>query len=124
MVTIKHSGNYCATTSTATILTITNPVCYDNPNNGAGELPSNHGITTLQRAGAEVSNGNWPMVRTGAWTVLESKTKGFVITRVATANLGLITSPQEGMMVYDTTAHCLKIYSDSTWKCFETPACP
>ena len=124
VVTIKHSGNYCATTSTATILTITNPVCYDNPNNGAGELPSNHGITTLQRAGAEVSNGNWPMVRTGAWTVLESKTKGFVITRVATANLGLITSPQEGMMVYDTTANCLKIYSDSTWKCFETPACP
>ena len=104
--------------------TDTAAVCYDLPNTGAGELPSNNGITTLQRAGAQTSNGNWPMVRTGAWTVLESKTKGFIITRVATANLGLIASPQEGMMVYDTTAKCLKIYSDLAWSCFLTPTCP
>lgn len=132
VVTVRHPNNYCGT-FTQTILTI-NAACYDLPNNGAGELPTNHGITTLQRAGSEVSNGNWPMVRTGAWTVLESKTKGFVITRMTTLEiegqttptviLSQITNPQEGMMVYDKTAKCLKIYSDSAWKCFETPACP
>lgn len=96
--------------------------CYDLPNNGAGEKATNHGITTLQRAGA--NNGNWPMVRTGAWTALESKTKGFVITRILKADLGKISVPQEGMMVYDTTDKCLKIYSDGVWSCFSTPACP
>ena len=130
VVTIKHPGNYCGA-SRQTVLTVST-VCFDQPNNGTGELPANHGITTLQRAGT--SNGNWPMVRTGAWTVLESKTKGFVITRMTTLEiegqttptviLSQITNPQEGMMVYDKTAKCLKIYSDSAWKCFETPACP
>ena len=38
-------------------------------------LDTNHGITALGRAGAD--NNNWPMVRKGAWTVLEAKTKGF-----------------------------------------------
>lgn len=92
-------------------------------------LEAKHGITALNRAG--VNNGNWPMERKGAWTVLESKEKGFVINRVATtANLSFITNPIEGMMVYDEQADCLKIYTTkegetvANWHCFTTQTCP
>lgn len=85
-----------------------------------------HGITSLGRAGAE--NGNWPMVRNNAWTVLESKTKGFVINRISTtAAIVALPNPLEGMMVYDEQADCLKINTDGTsggWKCFNTQTCP
>ncbi|MCU7615807.1 thrombospondin type 3 repeat-containing protein [Chryseobacterium sp. PBS4-4] len=104
--------------------------CYNNPNTSTLGIPTNHGITLLKRAGAE--NGNWPMIRTSAHTVLESNTKGFVITRMtsdpaqtsAANHLNKITNPQEGMMVYDLFSKCLKIYSDAAWSCFSTPACP
>ncbi|WP_456233886.1 beta strand repeat-containing protein [Soonwooa purpurea] len=91
--------------------------------------PSQQGITALGRAGA--NNGNWPMLRESAWTVLESKEKGFVVNRVATtAGLANITNPIEGMIVYDTEAKCLKIYTlkegdaAMAWHCMITPACP
>lgn len=91
--------------------------------------PTKHGITALARAGAQ--NDNWPMTRQSAWTVLESKEKGFVVNRVATtAGLSTITNPVEGMMVYDEEVDCLKIFTlksgDTTmgWHCFTTPACP
>lgn len=106
-------------------------VCYNPVTNNDTGTPTQHGITLLQRAGANNAD-NWPMVRKGAFTVLESNTKGFVVTRVATtAALANITNPVEGMMVYDGEAKCLKIYvvdnttaSNSAWKCFSTPACP
>ncbi|NML70814.1 hypothetical protein HHL23_13560 [Chryseobacterium sp. RP-3-3] len=95
----------------------------------ANTYPTKHGITALGRAGAE--NENWPMVRQSAWTVLESKEKGFVVNRVATtAGLASITNPVEGMMVYDEQADCLKIYTLKSgdtvmaWHCFTTQACP
>lgn len=103
--------------------------CYEDPNTAGSGAPSVHGITVLKRAGSD--SGNWPMIRKGAHTVLESNTKGFVITRVSTGGLDAITAPIDGMMVYDTTAKCLKIYTvdaaDSAqtgWKCFNKPACP
>ena len=101
-------------------------VCYRPATTAGTSLPSNHGITALGRAGT--GNGNWPMVRTGAWTVLEAKTKGFVVNRVpTTAEVEAIPNPIEGMMVYDIQADCLKINIDGTstgWKCFNTPTCP
>ena len=84
-------------------------------------MPTRHGITALGRAGAD--NSNWPMVRQSAWTVLEAKTKGFVVNRVANPATD-ITNPVEGMMVFDTTAQCLKIYNGTVWSCYTTPACP
>ena len=96
--------------------------CYKLPNTNAGvTVPSNHGITALGRAGAD--NSNWPMVRQSAWTVLEAKTKGFVVNRVANPTTD-IANPVEGMMVFDTTAQCLKIYNGTVWSCYSTPACP
>lgn len=98
-------------------------ICYNDANTGYGiAATTQHGITLLKRAGAE--NGNWPMVRKGAHTALESNTKGFVITRIPTTGFSAITSPVEGMMVYDTTVNCLKIYDGTGWKCFSTPSCP
>lgn len=104
-------------------------VCYKPGITGGTTLETKHGITALGRAGAD--NDNWPMVRKGAWTVLESKEKGFLPNRVAlTANLSAITNPIEGMMVYDEEADCLKIYTtkegDTTpaWHCFNTQTCP
>lgn len=115
--------------STADVIINLIKTCYNPVTNTAAGTPVKHGITLLKRAGAD--NGNWPMNRSSAHTALESNTKGFVITRVPTSGLSAITNPVEGMMVYDTTAKCLKIYvvdnttpANTGWKCFSTPACP
>ncbi|WP_294304347.1 GEVED domain-containing protein, partial [uncultured Chryseobacterium sp.] len=105
------------------------PFCYKPAATGGTTLDTKHGITALGRAGTD--NGNWPMVRKGAWTALESKEKGFVINRVATtAGLSTITNPVEGMIVYDQQAQCLKMYtvkegdSSPAWHCITTQTCP
>lgn len=98
-------------------------ICFNDPNMTGTSQETKMGITLLKRAGAEDAD-NWPMVRTGGHLALESNTQGFVITRIAKADLGNITSPQEGMMVYDTTEKCLKLYSNGVWSCFNTPTCP
>ncbi|GGP06684.1 hypothetical protein GCM10010992_27580 [Cloacibacterium rupense] len=112
--------------------------CYKPAITDGNTYPTNHGITALGRAGA--SSDNWPMVRQSAWTVLEAKTKGFVINRVKfnasnqpVADNGItlvITNPIEGMLVYDTTNNCLKVYTsidngvNFNWYCFGTQTCP
>lgn len=97
-------------------------ICYDDANTSGPGIDSKFGITLLGRAGKD--QGNWPVVRKSALAVLESNTKGFVITRLNTMQIDAIDSPQDGMMVYDTTAKCLKIYDGNAWYCFNTPACP
>ncbi|KAA0126313.1 hypothetical protein FY557_17935 [Chryseobacterium sp. SN22] len=97
-------------------------VCYDDANTSAAGTDSKIGITLLKRAGTD--DGNWPMIRKSAHVVLESNTKGLVITRLSTPQINAIVSPQEGMMVYDITAKCLKLYDGTAWSCFSTPACP
>lgn len=101
------------------------PTCYclKDPTTTGTASATNHGISLLRRAGAEDAD-NWPMVRKSAHTVLESNSKGFVPTRMQTADLSKITEPVEGMMVFDTTAKCLKIYNGTAWRCFTTPTCP
>ncbi|RYD96205.1 MAG: DUF11 domain-containing protein [Sphingobacteriales bacterium] len=116
----------CQTATVTILVTATSTVCYKPATTAGTALPTNHGITALGRAG--VDNGNWPMVRKGAWTVLEAKTKGFVINRISTTALvEAIANPVEGMMVYDEQADCLKINTNGTstgWKCFNTQTCP
>lgn len=94
---------------------------------GAPVLNTLQGITSLGRAGADASN--WPMVRKGAWTALESKTKGFVMNRLTTQQITAIPAANlvEGMMVYNTTLGCLQINTTGTaggWTCFNTQGCP
>ena len=105
--------------------------CYKPATTIGSTLPTNHGISALGRGGNDgdgVTTNDWPMVRNGAWTVLEAKTKGFVINRISTTALvEAIANPVEGMMVYDEQADCLKINTDGTvtgWKCFNTQTCP
>ena len=119
--------------SAGVVVTIIDCACYNDPKLSPGnELPTKHGITLLKRAGA-ADTDNWPMVRNGGFTALESNSKGFVITRLTTVEiegqaspliLPKIANPQEGMMVYDKTAKCLKLYSDGVWSCFNTQTCP
>ena len=132
-------GNTMVTVSSANVLNINFGLyfdrCFKTPPVTTGGLPTNHGITALSRAG-EDGDGNttndWPMVRKGAWTALEAKTKGFVINRVAAnyepplddGQVPTITNPVKGMMIYDTTNKCLKIYTGTTWKCFNVQTCP
>ena len=101
--------------------------CYKPAQTTGTALDTNHGITALGRAGDD--NSNWPMVRKGAWTVLEAKTKGFVVNRLTDAQITAIPSAdlREGMMVYNITQDCLQINIDGTatgWKCFNNQTCP
>ncbi len=115
------------------------PYCYKPAVTSGTVLDTNHGITAINRAGSNivksdtgVQSDNWPMVRKGAWTALESKTKAFVVNRVDFDSstpypkpVGIAeTNYVEGMMVYDKTNHCLKIYDGTNWRCYETQACP
>jgi|GEM_PF-1573156 len=98
--------------------------CY-NPASTPGTGPDTKvGISLLKRAG-NTNTDNWPMVRKSGHVALESNTQGFVITRMSTAEItNNITDPKEGMMVYDKDDHCLKIFADGVWSCFNKPACP
>lgn len=97
-------------------------LCYNDANTARVGVDTKYGITLLQKAGT--NDGNWPMIRKSAHTVLESNSKGFVITRMTTAQVDAITLPQDGMMVFDTTLSCLKLYDGVAWSCFKTPTCP
>ncbi|WP_026978883.1 DUF11 domain-containing protein [Flavobacterium tegetincola] len=118
--------------------TITITACYLpgslNPNAGS-TLDTSVGISSLDRAGAASA---WPQARKSGWIAIEAKTKGFVLNRVKFTNnvpvaqdgvTLVITTPIEGMMVYDTTNNCLKMYTtlngtDFAWFCMTTQTCP
>ncbi|SFN51532.1 hypothetical protein SAMN05421594_3103 [Chryseobacterium oleae] len=99
--------------------TITDPVCYKNPLTTGIALPTQMGITAFNRAGNSTSN--WPKIRTGGYLVLESSTKGMVITRTVKEN---ITNPVIGMIIYETNDNCISIYTSSGWRCYRSLACP
>ncbi|MFC7346076.1 DUF6923 family protein [Chryseobacterium zhengzhouense] len=119
----------------------TNGVCYKPGIIAGTALDTKVGITTLNRAGATDAD-NWPMARKGGWVALESKTKGFVPNRVAFTDadtnpatpdtpVGIAAANfREGMMVYDTTNKCLKVYTmkdgdtSMAWHCVTTQTCP
>lgn len=122
------TGNDGAVSGNITIQS-SNNICYRPGITSGTALDSKVGITSLGRAGD--NQDNWPMVRKGAWLVLESKTKGFVMNRLTSAQIAAIptSSLVEGMMVFDTNAQCLKVYTtnDSNvlgWYCMQTQTCP
>ncbi len=108
--------------------------CYKPGITNGTTLNSITGITSIDRSSID-NQDNWPMVRKGAWLVLESANKGFVLNRVPfnadDKPIGIpVTDFVEGMTVYDTTNNCMKIYTTTDegatfeWKCFENQACP
>ena len=57
----------------------------------------------------------WPADVPNGFIVLESKNKGLVISRVSSSTN--VLEPQEGMLIYDTSGSCIKLYNGTTWKC-------
>ncbi|WP_292009565.1 hypothetical protein [Chryseobacterium sp.] len=114
-------------TATDTIIVPAAATCYKPAVTAGTELSSHYGITSLERA--QGGDNNWPGARKGAWTVLESKTKGLVLNRLSDAQVASIPAAdlKEGMIVYNTTQNCLQVNIDGTstgWRCFNTQSCP
>lgn len=108
--------------------------CYIPGATNGQSLQSFVGISSLGRVGT-IDADKWPMARSGAWLVLESKTKGFVLIRVAFNPSGVPTGIPasnfvEGMLVYDVTNNCLKMYTSKDkgisygWYKIDRQACP
>ncbi|KFC21111.1 beta strand repeat-containing protein [Epilithonimonas lactis] len=87
---------------------------------GVGGEPTIQGFTALGRAGGDAAE--WPGKIKGAYTALDARTKGFVINRLPTSALGSVVGVV-GMMVYDTTENCLKVYDGTAWSCFSKQTC-
>ena len=84
---------------------------------GGTQVSSNVGISVMQQ------NATGPENRNNGHIILEAKTKGFVISRMPTVNLPAGAAAVKGMLVYDTTVNCLKLYNGTTWGCI-APSCP
>ncbi|AYN00606.1 hypothetical protein EAG08_10030 [Chryseobacterium sp. 3008163] len=136
-ITVPSGGILNTSTITPQCLIVTASIpssCYKPGITSGTALDSKVGITSLSRAGA-TDPDNWPMVRKGAWLVLESKTKGFVVNRLPFDGSGNpigipVADFTEGMMVYDTVNNCLKMYTSTdggfsfSWQCLNTQTCP
>ncbi len=88
------------------------PSCIEDPDMGPGGVESSMGISTLEKQLEE-----WMENIPNGFIVLESKNKGFVITRIA--NEMTIEDPQEGMLIYDESVHCVKLFYGNQWHCIQ-----
>ncbi|WP_322969497.1 lectin-like domain-containing protein [Faecalibacter sp. LW9] len=69
----------------------------------------------------------WPENISNGFIALDSKEKGFVITRVThvggtdgtPVSTDSIADPKEGMLVYDIQDQCVKLYNGTAWNCIE-----
>ena len=92
-------------------------VCRKLPNNLPADSFTKIGISTLNKV-----DNQWPETHIpNGFIALESANKGMVVTRGISAN---IPNPVEGMIMYDTSDNCIKLYSvDATntgsWNCIK-----
>jgi len=86
----------------------TQPGAFDQ----AGQV-STTGVSDL--AGFTGGATGWPANVPNGHVVIESKNKGFVITRVSSS--AAIVNPVEGMLIYDIAAACVKLYNGTVWNC-------
>ena len=93
----------------------TNPGVFD-----AAGLPSTTGVSDL--AGFTGGATGWPANVPNGHVVIESKNKGFVITRVSSS--AAIVNPVEGMLIYDIAAACVKLYNGTVWNCLAKDCTP
>lgn len=85
-------------------------ICAKPGDFSTGGAPTKIGISTQK-----VKPEGWPENVPNGHILLESKEKGFVITRVA--NEGAIANPREGMLIYDEAEHCVKLHNGTSWHC-------
>ncbi|UKB82541.1 hypothetical protein LF887_16175 [Chryseobacterium sp. MEBOG06] len=93
-------------------------VCTKLPTSGTPDGFTSFGITVQQKS------SSWPGNIPNGFLAMESKDKGFVITRVQhvsqTPQPGdAIAEPKEGMLLYDIQDKCVKLYNGTQWKCVE-----
>ncbi|MBO9690329.1 hypothetical protein [Chryseobacterium sp.] len=88
---------------------------------GASGSPDGYtkfGITVQQKSSV------WPENIPNGFLAMESKNKGFVITRVQHVSQvpqsgDAIAQPKEGMLLYDIQDKCIKLYNGTEWKCVQ-----
>lgn len=85
-------------------------ICVKPGNTQGIGLPTQTGISTLQNP-----RTTWPKDIPNGFIALDSKNKGMVISRME--NTTGILQPVEGMLVYDTSANCVKMYNGNAWNC-------
>jgi|GEM_PF-2259860 len=88
-------------------------VCTKPGDFSTGGIPTKVGITVQDKL------QSWPESVPNGFITLESKTKGFVITRVQNSGVIPVAEAKEGMLIYDIDADCVKLYNGSVWKCIE-----
>ncbi len=93
-------------------------VCYKPAVTTGVSEPVKTIISTLDRESVPRDLNDY---RTGS-LILESKTKGLVLTRIASPETA-ISSPVEGMLVYDTVINEIKLYNGTVWKVL-VQSCP
>jgi hypothetical protein len=68
-------------------------------------------VTSYTNTFAQFKVGdNQGIINPSAAMEIESTTKGFLIPRMTTAQIGLIANPATGLMVYSTTTNCIYVY--------------
>ncbi|MEZ4854173.1 choice-of-anchor L domain-containing protein [Flavobacterium sp.] len=87
--------------------------CSKSPKTTGTPNESKVGIGTFQSI-----QTNWPNSINNGALVLDSKNKGFVITRLTTLERDAI-SAVEGMLIYNKTENCFQLYNGTTWNCIE-----
>ncbi len=93
-------------------------VCNPVGATGTGEtFPSALGISTLDRG----NDTSWLESMKNGQLILDSKEKGLVIPRIANPNA--IRNPSDGMIFFDTTEQCIKLYQNNKWGCLNTQEC-
>lgn len=91
-------------------------ICKKSPVTGSVNNPTQVGIGTFSTV-----SSNWPTSIPNGALALDSKNKGFVITRITTAERDALNA-QEGMFIYNTSINCFQLYRDGVWNCIQ-PAC-
>jgi len=100
--------NYTSTYANAINALFTNCFCTQSPNTASATVFSSAGIST------QTKRTNWPKDVANGFLVLESKEKGFVITRLTTAERDALTAV-EGMLIYNKTNSRMELYNGATW---------
>jgi hypothetical protein len=90
-----------------------NACCTNPPATGTPDGYTKTGISNL--VGFTGGATGWPGNVPNGFVAIESKNKGFVITRVASSSS--ILAPVEGMLIYDIAAACIKLYNGTAWNC-------
>lgn len=97
VVTITIPGGYCTKPFNSAVSTITTKI----------------GINTQAS-----SSSAWPLNVPNGFIALESQNKGFVLTRTTSSAIPT-ADLTDGMIIYDNTDKCIKLYNGSAWRCVQ-----